>query len=64
MLPMRLYTAGIADFEHMTSALPLLYQSGYLTIKGYDRIRDLYTLDFPNAEVKVGFMDNFLARMK
>ena len=49
--------------EGMTSALPLLYQSGYLTIKGYDFISDLYTLDFPNAEVKVGFMDNFLARM-
>ena len=49
--------------EGMTSALPLLYQSGYLTIKGYDFASDLYTLDFPNAEVKVGFMDNFLARM-
>ena len=49
--------------EGMTSALPLLYQSGYLTIKDYNFIRDVYTLDFPNAEVKVGFMDNFLIRM-
>ena len=49
--------------EAMTSALPLLYQSGYLTIKGYDFNRDLYTLDFPNAEVKVGFMENFMSRM-
>ena len=49
--------------EGMTSALPLLYQAGYLTIKDYDFDSDLYTLDFPNAEVKVGFMDNFLARM-
>jgi hypothetical protein len=49
--------------EGMTSALPLLYQSGYLTIKDYNFIRDVYTLDFPNAEVKVGFMDNFLTRM-
>ena len=49
--------------EGMTSALPLLYQSGYLTIKGYDPFRDVYTLDFPNAEVKVGFMDNFLSQM-
>ena len=47
----------------MTSALPLLYQSGYLTIKGYDFASDLYTLDFPNAAVKVGFMENFLSRM-
>ncbi len=49
--------------EGMTSALPLLYQSGYLTIKSYDFIRDIYTLDFPNAEVKVGFLENFLSRM-
>ena len=49
--------------EGMTSALPLLYQSGYLTIKGYNMDRDIYTLDFPNAEVKVGFMENFLSRM-
>lgn len=52
-----------APTEGMTSALPLLYQSGYLTIKGYDFDSDKYTLDFPNAEVKVGFMDNFMARM-
>jgi hypothetical protein len=49
--------------EGMTSALPLLYQSGYLTIKGYDMLHNKFTLDFPNAEVKVGFMDNFLVRM-
>lgn len=49
--------------EGMTSALPLLYQSGYLTIKDYDFARNIYTLDFPNAEVKVGFLDNFLARI-
>ena len=49
--------------EGMSSALPLLYQAGYLTIKGYDFDRDVYTLDFPNAEVKVGFMDNFLVCM-
>ena len=49
--------------EGMNSALPLLYQAGYLTIKGYDFASDLYTLDFPNAEVKVGFMDNFMTRM-
>ena len=49
--------------EGMSSALPLLYQSGYLTIKGYDMLSNTYTLDFPNAEVKVGFMENFMARM-
>ena len=49
--------------EGMTSALPLLYQSGYLTIKGYDFPSKVYTLSFPNAEVKVGFMENFLSRI-
>ena len=49
--------------ETMTSALPLLYQAGYLTIKGYDFDTTRYTLDFPNAEVKVGFMENFLTYM-
>ena len=49
--------------EAMTSALPLLYQAGYLTIKGYDFLSNKYTLDFPNAEVKVGFMENFMALM-
>ena len=49
--------------EGMISALPLLYQAGYLTIKGYDFYSTRYTLDFPNAEVKVGFMENFLRCM-
>ncbi|MBR3109740.1 MAG: AAA family ATPase [Prevotella sp.] len=37
--------------EAMTNALPLLYQSGYLTIKGYDREAEIYTLAIPNQEV-------------
>ena len=41
--------------EAMTTALPLLYQSGYLTIKGYDRETELYTLDIPNQEVRIGY---------
>ena len=49
--------------ESMTSAVPLLYQAGYLTIKDYDLFTTRYTLDFPNAEVRVGFMENFLVRM-
>lgn len=39
--------------------LPMIYQSGYLTIKDYDREVDLYTLRFPNDEVRYGFL-NFL----
>ena len=36
--------------------VPLLYQTGYLTITGYDREEQLYLLGFPNAEVKYGFL--------
>ena len=36
--------------------LPIIYQSGYLTIKGYEKEDDLYLLDFPNNEVKQGFV--------
>ena len=39
----------------MEDALPLLYQSGYLTIKGYDRDFEMYHLSIPNQEVRVGF---------
>ena len=42
--------------ENMQSILPLFYQSGYITIKGYDPIIDRYTLGYPNEEVKVGLM--------
>ena len=35
--------------------LPLLYQSGYLTIKGYDECFSTYRLGFPNDEVERGF---------
>lgn len=40
--------------ENMVDALPLLYQSGYLTIKEYDRIGQEYTLGIPNKEVRIG----------
>ena len=36
--------------------LPMLYQSGYLTIKGYDPTFDIYLLDFPNEEVRSGMV--------
>ena len=46
--------------EAMTTALPLLYQSGYLTIKGYDRESLAYTLSIPNQEVRIGFTEGLL----
>lgn len=39
--------------------IPVLYQSGYLTIVDYDKEFGLYTLNYPNEEVKAGFI-NFL----
>ena len=39
--------------------IPLIYQSGYLTIKGYNKRFGIYTLGFPNDEVRYGFL-NFL----
>lgn len=40
--------------ENMTTIMPLLYQSGYITIKKYDKDYNFYTLDVPNKEVMVG----------
>ena len=39
-----------------TNPLPLLYQSGYLTLKDYDERFKTYTLGFPNREVREGFV--------
>lgn len=49
-----------APTENMTAITPLLYQSGYLTIKGYDKFSKLYTLDLPNKEIKVGLFESLL----
>ncbi len=43
-----------APTENMSTIMPLLYQSGYITIKDYNREYNYYTLDVPNKEVKVG----------
>ena len=49
-----------APTESMTSLVPLLYQSGYLTIKDYDSEDQLYMLDIPNREIRVGLMESLL----
>ena len=46
--------------ERLTDITPLLYQSGYITIKDYDPTVELYTLDIPNREVRVGLMKSLL----
>lgn len=49
-----------AATETLTSMIPLLYQSGYYTIKDYDKETNLYTLDIPNKEVRVGLFRSLL----
>ena len=46
--------------ENMIDALPLLYQSGYLTIKDYDPDGDFYTLSIPNQEVRIGYIKGLM----
>ena len=46
--------------ENMKNALPLLYQSGYLTIKGYDPESEMYSLAIPNQEVRIGYVEGLL----
>ena len=46
--------------EAMEDALPLLYQSGYVTIKAYDQETFMYTLGIPNNEVRIGFTEGLL----
>lgn len=46
--------------EFSDSILPLLYQTGYLTIKGYSTEDESYTLGYPNREVREGFLKGLL----
>ena len=46
--------------EEMTDALPLLYQSGYLTIKKYEPMFQEYTLGIPNKEVRDGLLNSLI----
>ena len=49
-----------APTEQIVSPVPVLYQSGYLTIKGYDPDFQIYTLGYPNQEVRKGFIESLL----
>lgn len=44
--------------EKVTDLVPFLFQAGYLTIKNYNRRRDIYTLGYPNGEVKSAFAES------
>ena len=46
--------------ERVTDIVPFLYQSGYLTIKSYDKDFNQYIIGFPNQEVRGGFSDSLI----
>ena len=53
--------AGLETYRAVAeNALPILFQSGYLTIKEYINDVRLYRLGFPNDEVRYGFLENLL----
>jgi hypothetical protein len=52
--------SDISDYRVGEDPIPLLYQSGYLTIESYDPESMRYKLCFPNTEVKQGFIKNLL----
>ncbi|MGP1577669.1 MAG: ATP-binding protein [Treponema sp.] len=53
--------SGLETYRAVTeNALPILFQSGYLTIKAYISDVRLYRLGFPNDEVRYGFLENLL----
>ncbi len=53
--------AVLKDFTgDLLDPIPLLYQTGYLTIAEYDDKRQRYTLCFPNEEVKYGFLESLM----
>jgi hypothetical protein len=56
-IPVNSITDYRAEYRNPT---PLLYQSGYLTIKGYNPLLNQYILGFPNEEVKYGFFNELL----
>lgn len=49
-----------APTDHIVSPIPVLYQSGYLTIKDYNPLFQIYTLGYPNREVRKGFIESLL----
>lgn len=51
-----------APTETMVSLTPLLYQSGYMTIKNYDDTNELYHLGIPNKEIRVGLFQTLLPK--
>lgn len=51
----------LSDYrEDNPDPIPLLYQTGYLSIRDHDRAANIYTLGFPNSEVEYGFLESLM----
>jgi hypothetical protein len=63
-IPFKTEALGFDSYEvDDLSLIPLLVQTGYLTIKDYDPKRKLFTLDYPNFEVKNAFLNYFTKKI-
>jgi hypothetical protein len=47
-----------APTERISDPIPVLFQSGYLTLKDYDPFENKFTVGFPNGEVREGFANS------
>ncbi|CAG0903689.1 unnamed protein product [Cyprideis torosa] len=57
----KLSQTGMSAFSlERLQLLPLLFQTGYLTISGYDELLNTYQLDYPNREVKSSYLEGLL----
>ncbi|MCX7997699.1 MAG: ATP-binding protein [Leptospiraceae bacterium] len=64
-IPMKTTILKFSTYEvEDLSITPLLFQTGYLTIKDYDAKERLYTLDFPNLEVKDAFLNYIYGKIQ
>ncbi|HRG48949.1 MAG TPA: AAA family ATPase [Leptospiraceae bacterium] len=60
-MPVRAEEISFSTYEvDRLDIIPLLFQTGYLTLTGYNPERLLYTLDYPNFEVKNSFLQYFI----
>ncbi|MCC5815015.1 MAG: ATP-binding protein [Leptospira sp.] len=64
-VPLEIEASKFSSYEvEDLNITPLLFQTGYLTIKGYDKEESLYILDYPNYEVKYAFLNYLLMKMQ
>ena len=64
-IPLKTEALNFSSYEvDDLSLTPLLVQTGYLTIKDYDAAEKIYTLDYPNFEVKKAFLSYFMQKFR